>query len=62
MRKRISRDPIMVALILLGLLMITLIAYLASAAIDLRVAALSPPPRRWVPTGWVAPTSPPPSR
>jgi len=57
---RKPRDPIIVAAALFALLLLALILYLASAAVDRRAARrLKAAP--WIPPGWVSPTSPPPA-
>lgn len=59
MTRRKPGNPIVVAIILFALLLIALIMYLASAAIDRQSSRQAATP--WVPPGWVSPTSPPPS-
>ena len=55
---RKPRDPLSVAILLFSLLLVTLIVFLAAAAVRKKTRDRPIP---FVPPGWVGPTSPPPS-
>lgn len=56
---RKPRDPVAVAILLVSLLVVTLLVFLASAAVRKQAGDKREP---FVPPGWVGPTSPPPGR
>ena len=56
---RKPHDPLAVAILLFSLLFVTLLVFLASAAVRKKAGDRREP---FVPPGWVGPTSPPPGR
>jgi len=58
MAKR-ARDPASVAILLFSLMLAALMLFLLTAVVRKKAAERAPP--RFVPAGWVGPTSPPPS-
>jgi len=57
--KKSAKDPVSVAILLFSLLLMTVLLFLLTAVVRKRTPERAPKP--FLPPGWVAPTSPPPS-